>query len=56
MNAIEQRVVENDTVGLLKFFSFLRGTDKALLIIGTVSAILAGGIMPMIAFFMGGVA
>ena len=39
-----------------KFFSFLRPSDKFLLIVGTISALIAGMILPTIAVIMGSVA
>jgi len=40
----------------MKFFSYLSFTDKILLVIGTTSAILAGGILPSVSLVMGNVA
>jgi len=40
----------------MKFFMFLRFTDKLLLLIGTTAAILAGAIFPSVSLIMGNVA
>jgi len=39
-----------------KFFSYLRPADKFLLVVGTISALIAGMILPTIAVIMGSVA
>ena len=41
---------------MLKFFSYITFYDKLLLVIGTLSAILAGAILPSISLIMGNVA
>lgn len=38
-----------------KFFSFIKPRDKSLMIIGTISAIIAGVILPCMAIAMGSV-
>lgn len=43
-------------VSLLKFFTYLTLQDKFLLVSGTITAILAGGILPSISLIMGNVA
>ena len=47
---------EEEKVSLFKFFKFLSTWDKVLLIIGTLSSILAGAILPSISLIMGNVA
>jgi ATP-binding cassette subfamily B (MDR/TAP) protein 1 len=41
---------------MFKFFSYITFYDKLLLVIGTLSAILAGAILPSISLIMGNVA
>ena len=36
-----------------KFFAFTNGTDKLMLLIGTIGAIIAGAIMPCMTIFLG---
>jgi ATP-binding cassette, subfamily B (MDR/TAP), member 1 len=43
-------------ISFFKFFSFLSFTDKALLVFGTLAAIIAGAILPSISLVMGNVA
>ena len=45
-----------ETVALTKFFKFLKPQDKLLLFIGSLAAIIAGGILPSISLIMGNVA
>jgi hypothetical protein len=53
-------MVESDSVtrqvALSKFFTYLSAKDKVLLGVGTLSAILAGAILPSISLVMGNVA
>jgi ATP-binding cassette subfamily B (MDR/TAP) protein 1 len=53
---IENREENPEQVPITKFFTYINGNDKTLLIIGTVTAILAGGLMPSISLIMGNVA
>jgi ATP-binding cassette, subfamily B (MDR/TAP), member 1 len=44
------------TIPFTKFFTYLTGFDKLLLVIGTICAIIAGAILPSISLVMGNVA
>ena len=43
-------------IAFTKYFSYLKGSDKVLLVCGTTAAILAGAILPSISLVMGNVA
>ena len=56
MNEITEREEKLETISFFRFYSYIRLSDKLLLVTGALSAILAGGVMPSIAFIMGNVA
>ena len=45
-----------EKISLFKFFTYLSTMDKVLLAIGSISAVLAGSILPSISLIMGNVA
>lgn len=45
-----------DQIPISKFFTYLSGYDKLLLFIGSLAAIIAGGILPSVSLIMGNVA
>jgi hypothetical protein len=42
-----------DMIPFSKFFTYTSGTDKLMLLIGTIGALIAGGIVPCMAIFIG---
>ena len=56
LESIKKRKESLQKISLFKFFKNLRCGDQFLLIVGTISAILAGGLMPSVSFVMGNVA
>lgn len=51
----EEEKKEPQMVPLSKYFTYVRGKDRALMIIGTVSAIVAGCLLPAMAIIMGAI-